>query len=292
MAPGPSAWRLNKAEQGSVNEDLEKWAGENEDLRLAEPDEFKRKKEEEKKRLTRVIQEEKHNRNLQKQGKAGAKAKAKPDNEPLGLPVRNVSSELPGHSNSGINEAYFQSLQNDMKTIVEHLGDLKAESPVPISDSEKGGIQDRVVECQMIIWFLNFTTLIFQIMATLFCQEPYNAKDALAALQSQSMYISACNLMWLDLFRVSNPAVPLCRQRVEELGEFHFGKKQTFMKTMLEVAVVQDQMTNVPGGLQMISPEELAHAVVFSCAKRLRAKDCTKAEKAQWKLTLFFGWIN
>ena len=141
---GPSAWRLNKAEQSQVKKDLDRWNAQNESLRVESPDEFDRKQAEEKKRLERAFQEAKHLKSLQKQS-----AKAKASAVKAG-PAENKKDSsratLPGMVlvESGVNDAYMQSLKNDLQVIADKLGDLKSELPVPIvqKDDEKGGVQE------------------------------------------------------------------------------------------------------------------------------------------------------
>ena len=96
--------------------------------------------------------------------------------------------------------------------------------------------------------------------------------------------------MWVDLYRTSNPSVPLCRKRVEDLGSHYFGSGHSFFRSVLEVAVVKEELSDRPAGLKLISPEEQAHAIVFSCAKRLREADCNEEERKQWRLTLRLGF--
>ena len=117
-------------------------------------------------------------------------------------------------------------------------------------------------------------------------------EDAGKALDSQGLYISACNLMWIDLFRTYNPSVPLCRMRVEDLGSHYFSSGHTFFRSVLEVAVVKEELSGRPAGLKLISPEEQAHAIVFACAKRLKEADCNEDERKQWRLTLSLGSIT
>ena len=88
MSKGPSAWRLNKQEQNQVNKDLDAWADANSTILENSEEEFNRLKEDEKKRLTRVIQEQKHQRSLAKQS---AKAKAAPPVAPVAPTPQNSS---------------------------------------------------------------------------------------------------------------------------------------------------------------------------------------------------------
>lgn len=138
---GPSAWRLNKAEQVQVRKDLEVWEAQNEELKASAKDEYDRKLGEEKKRLERVIQEAKHLKSLQRQS---AKAKAAPKNAPADQGAGSSSAVGPGLKDAGVNESYMQSLKNDLQVIADQLGDLKSELPVPIvqGDDSKGGVQE------------------------------------------------------------------------------------------------------------------------------------------------------
>lgn len=142
---GPSAWRLNKAEQSQVKKDLAKWEAENEQLRVDAQDEYDRKHAEEKKRLERVFQETKHLKSLQKQ-KAKAQAQPAPSGKASADAAGSSSAVGPGLKDSGVNESYMQSLKNDLQVIADKLGDLKSELPVPIlRDDDKGGVQEQFI---------------------------------------------------------------------------------------------------------------------------------------------------
>ena len=95
------------------------------------------------------------------------------------------------------------------------------------------------------------------------------------------------NLLWVDMFKVSSPEVPLSRERVADLAQFLFRGQWDYCRVLLDLAVTPEECSEIPGGLKMISPEEYAHAVVYSCAVRLRSHDCTAEEKEKWRTTLF-----
>ena len=158
MSKGPSAWRLNKTEQSSVNRDLEEWAAKQSDD-LGE-EELARLKEEEKKRLTRVIQEVKHKKSLEKQGAAAAKVKAKAKAAPAfgGPPL--LGGGPAAEPSSGTNNAYFKKLADDLQLIYETLGDLKNEKPVPIKDGPGGGVQEpyNSSDCKKVLGSQGYTT--------------------------------------------------------------------------------------------------------------------------------------
>ena len=149
MAPGPSAWRLNRAEQQGVLTQLDAWKAANADR---PEEEFQRMMEEEKRRLTRIVQEEKHGRNMEKQaaakanagaksgkgkGKAKAAAKAAAANAAAAVDPSN------GSTVDEVNREYYQSLSTDLQVIRAHLGDISAEQPEPIASAADalGGVQ-------------------------------------------------------------------------------------------------------------------------------------------------------
>ena len=129
---GPSAWRLNKAEQNQVKKDLAEWEAQNAQLREEARDE-------------EVFQEAKHLKSLQKQS---AKTKSAPSGKAAAKnPADPAGSSCvvgPGLKDSGVNEAYMQGLKNDLQVIADKLGDLKSELPVPIvqANDDKGGVQE------------------------------------------------------------------------------------------------------------------------------------------------------
>lgn len=148
MAPTKhfSAWRLNKAEQASVERDLVTWEG---SLAASLSEEEKALlREDERKRLVRLVQQAKHEQSLQKQqdagaknqgkaaGKAAAQAKAK-------APAASASSDVT--DTSACNLDYYELLKQDLAVISKALGpDLKLVAPMPIAAKvgDQTGIQD------------------------------------------------------------------------------------------------------------------------------------------------------
>ena len=143
---GPSAWRLNKAEQSQVEKDVAAF-----DSSLPEEmaDEEKLlKRSEERHRLTRVIQQAKHNKSLQKQAETGAKAKAsKASSRLIGKQGAGAGTSVGSAetSTSNCNGEYFELLKQDLAVVQKALGNnLKDKLPSPIAATvdEKSGIQD------------------------------------------------------------------------------------------------------------------------------------------------------
>lgn len=142
---GPSAWRLNKAEQTQVDQDVAAF-----DSLLPEEmaeEEKLLKRAEERKRLTRVIQQGKHEKSLQKQAVTGAKAKASKASRLIGKQGANAGTSVGDveTSTSNCNGDYFELLKQDLAVIHKALGNnLKDKLPPPIAAKvdEKSGIQD------------------------------------------------------------------------------------------------------------------------------------------------------
>ncbi|CAK8992982.1 Uncharacterized protein (Fragment) [Durusdinium trenchii] len=245
MAPTkhPSAWRLNKAEQATVEDDLRTWeASLSADVSLEEKS---RLREDERKRLTRLVQQAKHDQSLVKQSKAGAKNKAKAKAAPSDLPEAEAAGGAP---DPGCNQDYYERLKQDLAVIYKELGaDLTEIQPTPIA-----------------------------------AKDVYDLSKAQVALQCHGSYISSCNLFWLDCWKNPAPGVPLNRVRVSQLADFYFpeGRQNNFFHKLLEVQVDSSGLTDKPSGLVVITPLEICHAIFLKAAADLSKPGTTAACKA------------
>ncbi len=99
-------------------------------------------------------------------------------------------------------------------------------------------------------------------------EEPFDAPSAKTALTRQGTYIAGISTFWLDFLRSATPGVPLARRRVEELGNHLFQDGPTLGKAMVTVAVphADYDITSHGGGLLVVSPEEVPHAILHACA--------------------------
>lgn len=145
MAPTkhPSAWRLNKGEQTQVENDLATWEASLDDT-LSEEEKVTLK-EEERKRLVRLVQQAKHDASLQKQSAAGAKSKGAAAKSAKGA-AHSQDSPSTSPDNSSSNQEYYELVKQDLAVISKVLAcDLKEILPTPIAATvnEKTGIQDR-----------------------------------------------------------------------------------------------------------------------------------------------------
>ena len=147
----PSAWRLNKAEEKSVDNDLAVW-----EANLPEglsQEETLLKRNEERKRLVKVMKEAKHEASLQRQQMAGAKSKAAAGQKTSAGSESGALDATSANANAA-NTDYYELVKQDMAVIEKVLGSkLKELMPVPIAKAlnEKTGVQDRFF--QTIIYF-------------------------------------------------------------------------------------------------------------------------------------------
>lgn len=295
---GPSAWRLNKAEQTQVERDLQDWEGA---LPADMPEEEKVvKRGEERKRLTRVLQQAKHERSLQKQHDVGSRAKGKggkgAKGAALGAPSDPVASA--SDASSSCNGDYFELVKQDLAVIHKVLGNtLKDKAPLPISTKvdDKSGIQDSsAVEIYSEVFDTNYfycLNFFFSMMET---KDPYSLEKAKVALGQHGVYISSCNLLWLDAWKSPSPGVPLQRERVEQLANFYFPPHRTrnFFTKLLDVQVDTANLSAKPSGLVMISPLEIVHAIYLKASQELGDPSVTAKVKNAWKETLPLVVIN
>ena len=141
---------------------------------------------------------------------------------------------------------YYKKLQEDIKIIESEMGqDFMTALPMPI-EKDGGGIQ----AC-------------------------YNQADAQTAMASRGCYTSSVSLWWLDLFKPAAAAgVPMNRQRLEDLALYYYQAEYSpkFMTgRQIEVAIHDmKDITEKPGAMLMLSPEELAHSMIVGCANSIR----------------------
>ncbi|CAK9048313.1 Uncharacterized protein SCF082_LOCUS26923 [Durusdinium trenchii] len=114
----PSAWRLNKAEEKSVEADLAAWeARQSPDT---SPEELALKRSEERKRLVRVIQEAKHKASLEKQSGVAAKTKLSAKTTRSGMTIPDAADSSPP-----CNGEYYEALKQDLAVIEKDVYQLE-----------------------------------------------------------------------------------------------------------------------------------------------------------------------
>jgi hypothetical protein len=146
----------------------------------------------------------------------------------------------------GPNKDYFAEVQDDINVILRYSAfkDILQADPMPIREQAECGIQ-----------------------------EPFDEAKCATALRQRGTYISGCNFFWLDLVRSISPGIPLSRDRVQELADWMFKDGPVPLKKPIGVAVSSADFPvhNHKGGLLMITPEEMAHAVLVKVANAIRA---------------------
>lgn len=116
---GPSAWRLNKAELAQVETGLSLWET-NCDPDLSEEAKVVARGEE-RKRLTRQIQQVKHDRSLEKQQNAGAPKSRKTGKQPAAAASEKDEAGTEARGSTNINGEYFQKVNDDLAVIFKVL---------------------------------------------------------------------------------------------------------------------------------------------------------------------------
>lgn len=140
---GPSAWRLNKAELAQVETGLSLWETTcgpslSEEAKVVA-------RGEERKRLTREIQQVKHDRSLEKQQNAAGAPKRKTGKQPAALAPETDGGAESSMGSTNINGEYFEKVNSDLGVIFKVLGArLKDKTPTPIAatSGETTGVQD------------------------------------------------------------------------------------------------------------------------------------------------------
>ena len=104
------------------------------------------------------------------------------------------------------------------------------------------------------------------------------------ALSKEGLYRCAGNFFWLDMFTSPTPGVPLSEARVLELGAavFENGPKHVGWSFHVAVESADLDVLGRKGSLFRISPEEAAHALLFTIANAI-AQPAPDSELARWR---------
>ncbi|CAJ1354075.1 unnamed protein product [Effrenium voratum] len=116
-------------------------------------------------------------------------------------------------------------------------------------------------------------------------QAVFDPRECKAALTKEGCYRAAINLMWIDPFGSTTPTVPLSVERVRELGQFACpaGDAKHLTENFTVAVDSPDQdMLDSKGKWKAVSPEEMQHALLFTLADVI--KDQAPDEKlAAWR---------
>ena len=112
------------------------------------------------------------------------------------------------------------------------------------------------------------------------------------ALSREHVYRCAGNFFWLDMFTSPTPGVPLSEARVLELGTtvFENGPKHVGWSFHIAADSAELDVLGRKGSLFRISPEEAAHALLFTIANAITA-GAADTELERWRhicLTVLF----
>ena len=226
-----SAWRLNKAEMNELAERVKK--GEEEAVVKKELQTKKAVACEERKKSAAAISA--------KPGSTGPKASKKTSSSPATQSA--TAAATPDPTNAG----YYALVEADLQTILQEFPGIDQEMPLPLSKSELDGSKTGV-------------------------QEPFDLESARHALGIHRVFRCSISLFWVQILASPTPGIPMSRRRVLDMGEFYFpnGKPAFMTGRMAELLADKSALSAKPQNLQMLSPEEIVHSLVASCAHAVR----------------------
>ena len=147
------------------------------------------------------------------------------------------------------NHDYYAELQACQQTILKALPGLESERPLPLT-GDSGAAANQGV------------------------QDPFDPQKAAVALKNHSLYRCSVSLWSINLMASATPDIPMSMRRVKDLATFFYGEDGTKPSYMtgrqVEVMVSNAELPAQPEQLQMVSPEELAHAILVACAAAVK----------------------
>ena len=195
--------------------------------------------------VKRELQEKKAQANEDRKRAAGAiadaaapkpaakRAKTTTDGDP-------VSPPLPGDHSDPTNSAYYKEVQSDIRRILAQFPGMESASPLPLTNDAGTGVQ-----------------------------EPFDKSKGEAALLTHEVYRCSIPVWWLSLLSSPTPGVPLSRKRTNDMAEFYYpdGKPSFMTSQTVEVQITNPGLSATPSSLQMVSPEEIVHALLAGCRR-------------------------
>jgi hypothetical protein len=116
-------------------------------------------------------------------------------------------------------------------------------------------------------------------------QAPFSAADATTALFTTFQYQCGGNFFWPSFAEPTLKGKPYRRSGVQQLSDFFYGDGEPGFFAGVIVCALDNQSVNLEQNFtkfQELSPEEVRHAAVFSCAHQLRA-GVDEDRVRQWK---------
>ena len=228
-----SAWRLNKAELKELTDRVAK--GESEATVKKELQTKKAMACQERKKSAEAISS--------KGGSTGPKASGKTKTSSPATQSATAAAATPDPTNA----AYYAQVEADLQTILHEFKGIEKEMPLPLSKSELDGSKTGV-------------------------QEPYDLSKAKHALGIHGVYRCSISLFNIQVLASPTPGIPMSRRRILDMAEFYFpdGKPAFMTGRMVELLADKSSLSDKPQNLQMLSPEEIVHSLVASCAHAVR----------------------
>ncbi|CAJ1394109.1 unnamed protein product, partial [Effrenium voratum] len=247
-----SKWRLNRAEESSVQKEADAVKAERLNQGCSEQ-EAKEAHRQHVATRTQELKKAKADASKAKQAarSAGGKGAAAPPS--LAAPSADVLQN---------NTDYYTKLMDSMSVIQGHPVFQRINEAMPLLITD-----DETKECGV--------------------QAVFEAEAAKIALARTGVYRAACNLFWLDLTSNSTPRVPLSYARVREWAQTVFGKGPRHFKDLILVAApaADSDLLALRGSWKQVTPEELTHSTVFALADRITA-GAGEEELRSWRSCL------
>ena len=98
-------------------------------------------------------------------------------------------------------------------------------------------------------------------------QDPYSMTNGSAALAQHGVYRCSVSIWAINILASPTPDIPMSMTRVKDMAEFFYSAGPKFLTDkQVEVCAPTANLPESPSLLQMVSPEEIVHAMILGCA--------------------------
>ncbi|CAK9022581.1 Uncharacterized protein (Fragment) [Durusdinium trenchii] len=170
-----------------------------------------------------------------------------------------AAAASPSPDQDATNATYYKEVQADIQRILAEFPGMEKEKPMQLTECAGTGVQEA------------------------FCREKGES-----ALKTHKVYRASISVWWLNVFSSATPGVPMSRKRTLDMSEhFYPNGAPSFMTSqMVECQVTNADLAAEPNGLQMVSPEEIVHALLAGCARSIQKSPNWQSHKDKWRMVL------